>query len=95
MNVIVIKMNSGEHVIGSIVAESDVCYELGNICNLFPDPSGENQFKVLPTYNMFNGAVKFLKSNIVYSGQAQEELESQFVSAFSGVLIPSTQILHG
>lgn len=95
MDVIVIKMNSGEHVIGAVKDETDTLYVLENICGLFPDPTGENQFKVLPTFNMFNGAVEFLKSNVVYSGKPQEELEAQFISAFSGVLIPSSQILHG
>lgn len=97
MELILIKLNSGEHMIAEVVTYRGDELELKNHCMVFPAQDKSNSVSVLPTFNLFDAdGVMMPKSQIVYSGQPNDEIREQYEAAFgSGIVLPSTQILRG
>lgn len=97
MEMILMKLSSGEHMLAEIVGESSKSYNLKNHCMVFPAQDQSNSVSVLPTFNLFdNDGVEMDKNKIVYHGQPNEEIRAQFDAAFgNGIILPTTQILRG
>lgn len=94
MNLILLKINSGEHIIAEVLDENSHEYKLKNHCMVFPAPDGSNAIKVLPTYNIFdNGEVTFPKSQVVYYGQPYSEIRDQYESAFGSVILTQSSAI--
>jgi len=95
MDLVIVKLPSGEHLIGEVLSEEGNYITLQHVCNIYP--KDDATVGVVPIYNMIkNGVVSIDRSILVYIARPSDDIQAQFEQAFgtqNQILVPDSKII--
>ena len=94
-NVLILKLSTGEEVIGRIVNESDDTYqiEFGLLLNYQLQDEGKIAFGFLPYSPLSNKDKRINKSHVVWSAEPADGLKDAYNKATGQIMTPSDKII--
>jgi len=93
MNVKVIRMNSGEEVIFTLIEETDDTIEMENALVAMPTAHGELGFGPWAPLIKNGDTITIKKQFVVYIGEPQDEVSEQYQKIFSPIETPSKKLI--
>jgi hypothetical protein len=96
MNVKILKLVTGEEVVGELVSETDSTVTLKNTVALVIQPTQQGlQMGFIPWASTIEGDVALKKSDVIYSGPAKDDLKNNYSSMFGGIVTPPKTLITG
>ena len=94
MAVKILKLITGEEVIGEVVAEEKKFIELKNPLSIMLRPSQEGfTFGFVPWCNLMDGNKQIPLDKVVVMGDASDDVKNAYNSMFGGIVTPPKQLL--
>jgi hypothetical protein len=95
MSVKVLKIVTGEEIIGEVVSDDTNVICLKNIVAIVLQPTrdGKLSFGFIPWGSMIDGSITLKYSDLVYSGNPTEDLLNNYNSMFSGIVTPPKNLI--
>jgi len=94
MAVKILKLITGEEVIGEVESESNKFVELKNPLSIMLRPSQEGfTFGFVPWCNLMDGNKQIPLDKVVVMGDASDDVKNAYNSMFGGIVTPPKQLL--
>ena len=95
MSVKVLKIVTGEEVIGEVVSNDANLISLKNIVAIVLQPTrdGKLSFGFIPWGSMIDGPITLKHSDLVYFENPTEDLLNNYNSMFSGIVTPPKNLI--
>jgi hypothetical protein len=95
MSIKVMKIVTGEEIIGEVVSDDGTTVSLKNIVAIVLQPTrdGKLSFGFIPWASMVDGPVVLRYTDIVYNGNPSEDLANNYNSMFSGIVTPPKNLI--
>lgn len=94
MAVKILKLITGEEVIGEVESESNKFVELKNPLSIMLRPSQEGfTFGFVPWCNLMDGNKQIPLDKVVVMGDASDDVKNTYNSMFGGIVTPPKQLL--
>lgn len=93
MNVKVLRMNTGEEVVFTLVSETDESIEIENTLVAVPSPQGQIGFAPWAPLVKNEETITVSKEFVVYVEDVQVDVLEQYKKIFSPIETPSTKLI--
>ena len=93
MNVKVLRMNTGEEVVFTLVNETDESIEIENTLVAVPSPQGQIGFAPWAPLVKNDETITVSKEFVVYVEDVQVDVLEQYKKIFSPIETPSTKLI--
>lgn len=93
-DIVTFKLTSGEEVITKIIEESDSYLEVSDPLSVAPNPQGMGLMPSMFTAS-HDGVVILSKATITMYALTEENIKNKYISATTGIELPSKKIVLG
>jgi hypothetical protein len=94
MSIKILKLITGEEIIGEVVVESEQFIELNNPLSIMLRPSQDGfTFGFVPWCNLMDGNKRIYLDKVVTSGVASDDVKNTYNSMFGGIVTPPKQLI--
>ena len=93
MNVKVLRMNTGEEIIFTLISEDETTMEVEHPLVALPNAQGQVGFAPWSTLAKEDETIKISKEYIVYVIDAREEIVENYEKVFSPIETPSKKLI--
>jgi hypothetical protein len=94
MTVRILKLITGEEIIGEVVSENESHIELKNPLSIMLRPAQDGfTFGFVPWCNLMEGNKKISHDRIITSGDASDDVKNTYNSMFGGIVTPPKQLI--
>ena len=93
MNVKVLRMNTGEEIIFTLISEDETTMEVEHPLVALPNAQGQVGFAPWSTLAKEDATIKISKEYIVYMIDAREEIVENYEKVFSPIETPTKKLI--
>ena len=94
MNIKILKLITGEEIIGEFSVEGETFITLKNPLAIVIRPSREGfTFGFMPWCNLMEGEKRLSMSNVVTMGAPTDDVKNTYNSMFGGIVTPPKQLI--
>jgi hypothetical protein len=95
MNVKILKLVTGEEIIGEVEYDTGDTITLKNILAIMLQPTrdGMLSFGFIPWGSLVDGSIMLGHESIVYSGIPTQDVQNNYAEKFGGIVTPPKQLI--
>ncbi len=94
MAIKILKLITGEEIIGEVSLEGETFIELKNPLSIMLRPAQDGfSFGFVPWCNLMDGNKRIYLDKVVTSGDASDDVKNAYNSMFGGIVTPPKQLI--